>query len=279
MQRARNKSKIEIRNQQAEKGVTIVSNLVAQSSLQELASKIDSAFEQSKELYDKGVNSLKAALLCDKEAGEYLIQVKGSLPHGSFISWIEDNCKFGERHARNLMAIAKNWQQIVGAWDSKTAARCRFDEDPLPSLRQALSMIAAPKEKAEKAVEQASRPTQYKVASKGDCYGETVEVIEELHGGDVVKCRTSKGEFPFLKNELASVDAELVVDAEIVEEETEDKSEELREAIALIIEYLPQEALITLLAQSLYIGKEHLPEEIYQSKVKLAGVNSVEVCK
>lgn len=249
-----------------------MSSLVV-SDLQKLASSINDAVARSKELYQTGIDALKQALACDREAGEHLIQVKGSLPHGQFISWIEDNCHFTPRYAQMLMSVSKNWDKIMKGWEDKqdkSETGFAFEDNPLPSLKQALAIITTPKDKEEKAVTPVARPTQYKVASKGnDCYGEVVQVVEELHGGDVVKCKTSKGEFPFLKNELTSVDAELVIDAEIVEDKIEDNSEELREAIALIIEYLPQEALTKLLIQSLEIGKDHLPSDVYQSKVKL----------
>ncbi|MFB2769805.1 DUF3102 domain-containing protein [Pelatocladus sp. BLCC-F211] len=242
--------------------------------LDDLAIQINAAVEHSKALYDKGVACIKEALTSDKEAGELLMQVKNSLPHGHFIPWIECNCRFSDRHARNLMNIAKNWQKILQGWEkmqSESETRFRF-ESPLPSLRTALAIAAAaPKEKWEEPPDATQR---YKIASVGhDCYGEVVEVVEELHQGDVIVCKTSKGDFPFLKRELVNENQPLeTVVAEIVEEtasDIEDKSENFREAIALVIEYLPELVLKAVLAQALFIGRDYLPDNIKNQAGKL----------
>jgi hypothetical protein len=240
-------------------------------NLLELADNINEAYERSKQLYVDGIDYLKLALLTDKEVGEMLLKVKLSVPHGSFTSWIKDNCQFSDRHARRLMALARDWTKIINVWENmKSDTRDRFGGDPLPSLRVAIALAAAePKPEASP-----SPPaTKYKVALPSHpCYGETIEVKEELSKGDVILCKTSKGEIPFLKKELVPVSQSLeLVDAEIVDIEVIDISEQLKEAIALVIEYLPEAELKAVLVASLNIGKDHLPSDALVLAARLTG--------
>ncbi|HYX18630.1 MAG TPA: hypothetical protein VE944_30545, partial [Nostoc sp.] len=92
------------------------------------------------------------------------------------------------------------------------------------------------------------------------------------HHGDVIVCKTSKGEIPFLKKELVAESAPLEsVDAEIIDVEVEDISEQLKEAIAIVIEYLPEAELKAVLAASLGIGALHLPGDTQHMAAKLIG--------
>ncbi|BBD69521.1 hypothetical protein NIES4072_31460 [Nostoc commune NIES-4072] len=234
-------------------------------NLLELANSINEVFKQSKQFYEAGIESFKLAIAADKEAGEMLIKVKSSLPYGQFGDWVSKNCDFTHRHANRLMLIAKNWEKIIATLDTRDES-----ESLLPSLRTALALAAAePKPEAPP-----PEPTpKYKVALKGHaCYGETVEVKEELNKGDVLVCKTSKGEIPFLKKELIP-ESQLLesVDAEIIDVEVEDISEQLKEAIALVIEYLPEVELKAVLAASLSIGKEHLPSDAQSTAARLIG--------
>lgn len=240
---------------------------IKKNTLSEVAVAINSTVEKAAALYVSGSGLVKEALICSKEAGELLIQVKAALPHGEFISWIEANCKFTRFHASRLMNIARNWEKIISALEDKCDTRDTFA--PLISLRTALALAATePKE----VIPLQARPTHYKVAQPGhSSYGEVVEVIKELHNGDVVVCNTPRGEFPFLKAELIAQDAPLEeIDAEIVEPEHErDKSEHLKEALALAIEYFPESVLKALLSQALFIGREYLPDSAKSSASKL----------
>ncbi|QLE42238.1 DUF3102 domain-containing protein [Nostoc sp. C052] len=239
-------------------------------NLSELAININQAFDKSKEFYKAGINELQQALLCDKQAGDLLIQVKAELPYGQFTSWVEENCRFTMRHAQFLMKISREWHRIIKQWD-ELRNETRFASDsPLPSLRVAIALAAAePKPESPPSLP----VTKYKVALKDHaCYGETVEVKEELSKGDVILCRTSKGEIPFLKKELVPESQSLQpVDAEIIDVEVEDISEQLKEAIALVIEYLSENELKAVLAASLSIGKEHLPSDAAGLAAKLIG--------
>ena len=252
-------------------------------NLSEIANNINSAFERSKLLYEAGIDTLSQAIASDKEAGVWLLEAKASLPHGEFIQWVEANCKFKMRHAQKLMQIAKNWEKVVKSWeDAKCATRGAF-ESPLPSLRVAIALAAAEPKPCFGSAQHGEAPfgcqedkpsppvTKYKVALPSHpCYGETVEVKEELSKGDVLVCKTSKGEIPFLKKELVGESQSLEkVDAEIIDVEVEDISEQLKEAIALVIEYLPEAELKAVLAASLNIGRKYLPNDAQGMVTKL----------
>lgn len=239
--------------------------------LTELAININEAFDRSKKLYADGIDYLKLALLTDKEVGEMLLVVKQSVPHGSFTSWIQDNCQFSDRHARRLMTIARDWTKIMKVWENmKSDTRDRFGGDPLPSLRAAIALAAAEPKLEAPPPEPAPK---YKVALKSHpCYGETVEVKQELNHGDILLCKTNSGDFAFVKKELVPESQALVpINAEIIDVEVEDISEHLKEAIALVIEYLPETELKAVLAASLSIGKDHLPSDAAGLAAKLIG--------
>ncbi|MEH2201191.1 DUF3102 domain-containing protein [Nostoc sp.] len=247
-------------------------------NLTELANNINSAFDRSRQLYETGIDTLTLAIASDKEAGEWLFLAKTSLPHGEFIQWVEANCKFKMRHAQKLMQIAKNWEKIISSWDeAKCATRGAF-ESPLPSLRVAIALAAAePKPEAPPA----PPVTRYKVALRShECHGEVVEVKENLQHGDVLLCKTSKGEYPFLRKELVAESESLApVDAEVIDVEIEDISEQLKEAIAIVIEYLPENELKAVLAASLSIGALHLPGDAQHMAAKLIGSHEIPALK
>ncbi|MFN6572386.1 DUF3102 domain-containing protein [Dendronalium sp. ChiSLP03b] len=236
-------------------------------NLSEIAININDTFDRSKEFYETGINAIKQALVLDKECGDLLIQAKQNLPHGAFIPWIEANCKFSRSHAHRLMSIAKNWQKIMQSWEDKCLTRGTF-EAPILSLRTALAIVSAePKQEAS-----SSEPLKtYKVAQpKHSCYGEVVEVVKELNHGDILVCKTSKGEFPFLKNELVAENQPLKVEvAEIIDVEVEDNSDKLREAIAIMIEFLPELQLRAILSQVLFTSRDYLPSDIQSMATKL----------
>jgi hypothetical protein len=234
-------------------------------NLSELANNINEAFKQSRQFYEAGIEAFKLAIAADKLAGEMLLEVKTSLPYGHFGEWVNKNCNFTHRHANRLMLIAKNWEKIITSLDTRVET-----ESLLPSLRVAIALAAAepkPEPPPQEPV------TKYKVALPGhECYGEVVEVKENLQHGDVLLCKTSKGEYPFLKKELVA-EAELLtpIDAEIIDIEVTDISEQLKEAIAIVIEYLPEAELKAVLAASLGIGALHLPGETQHMAAKLIG--------
>ncbi|MBD2489013.1 DUF3102 domain-containing protein [Aulosira sp. FACHB-615] len=231
------------------------------SDLAVLATNINEAVERSRLLYKEGVEVLGQALISDRDAGLMLIKAKKSVPHGEFIKWIETNCKFTPRHAQFLMKIATEWEKIIIEWE-KVKNETRFAFKSLPSLRQAIALASA--EPKEEPTPNQVAQARYKVALPNhECYGEVVEVAKVTANGDVLVCKTSKGEYPFLRGELIEPDKPLkAVEVEIIDVEIEDKAEELREAIATLIEYFPENQLKTLLVQAVALGKDFLPENV-----------------
>lgn len=169
------------------------------------------------------------------------------------------------------MLIARNWEKIITSLDTRVET-----ESLLPSLRVAIA-LAASEPKAE--TPPAPSVTKYKVALKDhECYGEVVEVKDNLQHGDVILCKTSIGEYPFLKKELVAETESLApIDAEVIDVEIEDISEQLKEAIAIVIEYLPENELKAVLAASLSIGALHLPSDAQGMAAKLIGSQEVPV--
>ncbi|MEH1808465.1 DUF3102 domain-containing protein [Nostoc sp.] len=241
-------------------------------NLTELAININEDFERSKQLYQDGIKYLKLALFSDRQIGESLIIVKGALAYGEFKTWIEENCNFSRSHAYRLITIASKWEKIIAACPTRETT----PELVLPSLRGAIALATAePKPEAPP-----PEPTpKYKVALKNHpCYGETVEVKQELNHGDILLCKTSNGDFAFVKKELIPESQSLEpINAEIIDEEKEDISERLKEAIALVIEYLSENELKAVLAASLSIGKDHLPSDALFVAAKLIGGQEIAV--
>lgn len=237
--------------------------------LQEYSAQIEAAVVRSNMLYENGVNTIKQALKSEKEAGDLLIEVKKSLPHGQFLNWIKNNCTISERHAQRLMKIASHWDEITAMiTESKSDMRVGFESLPTLTAALAIARVAEAKANPDK---YGTKPQLLKVASTShDCYNEVVTVVEELHQGDVLVCQTKNGRQPFLRKELVSPDTEIEeIVAEIVEETTLDKSEELREALAIIVEHFPEDILQEMLKKALFIGQEHLPEGIRYKASKL----------
>lgn len=238
----------------------------------EIAENINSLVERSDRFYREGALHIKNAIALNKEAGLLLIQVKESLKHGEFTEWIKENCNFSDRYARYLMQIAKNWDKIIASWEQmKTETDFRFGH-PLPCIKQAIALSASASEPKE---EKPSPPptTTYKIANpQHPRYGETVKEVSRLNQGDIIVCKTSAGEFPFLKNELIPETEQISLPpvVEIVDAEIEDNSEQLREAIALVIEYLDERQLQILLGQAIDLGKGSLPIDVISKFGKLA---------
>jgi hypothetical protein len=74
----------------------------------------------------------KAAVTHAIKAGELLLSAKSRIPHGEWLSWVQENCEFSQRTATGYMKLAL----------LPTAKRQRVADF---SLRQALTEIAEPK--------------------------------------------------------------------------------------------------------------------------------------
>jgi len=241
-----------------------------------IAQQINTLNTESEEAFSQGIQFMKRGVELAKETGDLLIKVKNSLPHGEFTNWIKNNCKFSDRRARQLISIASNWQRISECLEnSKTESRFRSEEN-FTSIRDVLKIVAAIAESQPKQLQLPLEPEQPKVLVVASIdnpnYGEKVEVVKRHN--DYVIGRTSTGdEVPFFNRELISEGEKLpeIKKTEIIDVEIIDLSEDLQEAIALIIQYLSEDCLKALLVEALKIGRDKLPEDTRESAIKLVG--------
>jgi hypothetical protein len=108
--------------------------------------KIDAVVTKINELHHLIENTLWQSVMDAKEIGRLLTAQKEVLRHGDFLPWIQANCCFSERTARNYMAIFKfqcklanvadlhdAYKQIESLeeqerWSESQLARQRIDE-------------------------------------------------------------------------------------------------------------------------------------------------------
>lgn len=81
------------------------------------------------------LNELFAEQVCsyverDRDRGELLILVKNQLPHGEFGPWVQANCIFSYRSARQAMRIAARWPEL----ESKMANPANLTVDEATKL-------------------------------------------------------------------------------------------------------------------------------------------------
>ena len=82
---------------------------------------------------------VKGTLASAKRIGELLNRVRDSLQHGQWLPWVEANCPFSERRAREFMQIADEWPRLEAALASKSADTADFP------MSGALKLLARPK--------------------------------------------------------------------------------------------------------------------------------------
>jgi hypothetical protein len=100
-----------------------------------LSLPLDALAEAINREHDACTEALRSALDHAIEAGRMLSEVKATLPHGGFLPWVRDHCRFGERMAQRYMKAAE--------WRSLNPTR----ETDL-SLRQVLAELAESTPKA-----------------------------------------------------------------------------------------------------------------------------------
>jgi hypothetical protein len=66
-----------------------------------------SIIDQINTHHQNAIKQAQKAIESAKAAGELLLQVKASLPHGTFTSWIKDNLNVSDRQAQRYMAVAQ----------------------------------------------------------------------------------------------------------------------------------------------------------------------------
>lgn len=77
----------------------------APTSLDTLAAQINSAHDRFQQAY-------KTSLALAYQIGGLLVQAKAQVAHGDWLSWVEENCAFGERTAQAYMRIFRQWDSI-----------------------------------------------------------------------------------------------------------------------------------------------------------------------
>ncbi len=66
-----------------------------------------SVIDQINTHHQNAIKQAQNAIESAKAAGELLLQVKASLPHGTFTSWIKNNLNVSDRQAQRYMAVAQ----------------------------------------------------------------------------------------------------------------------------------------------------------------------------
>lgn len=87
------------------KNLTPIAIVVTEESLIGLARGINQA-------HDAAIEAHKSAIEHARRCGELLIRAKAECGHGHFLSWLRENCRVGERQARNYMRVAENWERL-----------------------------------------------------------------------------------------------------------------------------------------------------------------------
>lgn len=101
-------------------------------SLEQIAFKLNHWHRSAGSLADESLEFVR-------KAGEALCEIKARIGHGSWLTWLNDNCpKISERFAQRAMQIARSWPAI------QAAAATR--DEPL-TVSSAIESIATPRPK------------------------------------------------------------------------------------------------------------------------------------
>ncbi|MEQ8321890.1 MAG: DUF3102 domain-containing protein [Rhodospirillales bacterium] len=103
------------------------------------------------ETYNKCRRASFEALSLAIRCGDLLIEVKGKVPHGDWLSWVDKNLVIGHRQAQKLMRLATNRDKIDTNANSPTHLTI---EGALKSLRKRQAI--SPKENATNRLAQAA---------------------------------------------------------------------------------------------------------------------------
>lgn len=135
------------------------------SALPDLADAINL---EHKAAIEHAQHAVEHALKC----GRLLIQAKGQLPHGEFLSWLSEHCHVKQRQARNYMRVADNWQAI----EAKTAPGADL------TIKGALAVLQA--EERDQDAEDTRTALQRKNAAVIESLREEIALGKILRWGD-----------------------------------------------------------------------------------------------
>jgi len=94
-----------------------------------------SIIDQINAHHQNAIKQAQNAIESAKAAGELLLQVKASLPHGTFTSWIKNNLNVSDRQAQRYMAVAQGKPVPLRKLVDKTDTVSVFTDElfvPLP---------------------------------------------------------------------------------------------------------------------------------------------------
>jgi hypothetical protein len=99
------------------------------------------------ELHRQAQALAHGALEAARQAGELLLDVRRSLPHGAWLPWVAEHCSFSPRQAQRYVLIAERWASIA----------TKYDRVSHLSVRAALRLIRPPASELERAQQWAAR--------------------------------------------------------------------------------------------------------------------------
>ena len=77
--------------------------------------------EQINAEHDLAQACLRDSLSHALRVGELLLEARESVPHGSWLAWLEENCAFSARMAQNYMRLARKRDDLSSTDDAETA--------------------------------------------------------------------------------------------------------------------------------------------------------------
>lgn len=86
-------------------------------------------------LHEEAERHANMAVVYAARCGAKLLEVKSGLQHGEWLPWLEGNCHVAHRQAARYMKLATELPELLDSNSSR--------ETNLPSMRQALALIAA----------------------------------------------------------------------------------------------------------------------------------------
>ncbi len=210
-----------------------MANLVV-ASLDDLAAQINAEHDRCQQAYR---DSLSYARSC----GQLLIQAREQIPRGSWLLWLEANCKVAQRTAYAYMRVAKEWTILepfvtVANLTFKDALTLLSEADADESVVESEEIVDAT------FVDLPAKPSSLApgdlciVRKRGHLYnGQQVEVLERQSGFYIAKTPDGK-EYPFLPAELNLVES-FVVQPPIQIQAKPTKAQRLRSLLERVFQF------------------------------------------